>query len=194
MDFLIRETAGTQSYEITSKSTLQMKNTTGDLSLYKKHIAGRLVGISGVYVDDIIVTGSQEFRNFTARTNQAFDSKYACVGNVSFMGVQFQTDKKSKKIEMEKYISTIAFLEVPSDFKSFNSTRHKLAWVLHTRPDIACAVAKLRQITESQYDEVFHAKGKQRDSVLKSTRSNSPFPSLIWVPFMFERMQTPHMQ
>ena len=39
-----------------------MKSTTGDLSLYRKHIAERLIGFSGISVDAMIESGCLEFQ------------------------------------------------------------------------------------------------------------------------------------
>lgn len=44
--------------------------TTGDLSLYPKHIGKRLIGLSGVYVDDLIETGSPELKRFAENTSR----------------------------------------------------------------------------------------------------------------------------
>ena len=132
---------------------LSMKPTTGDLSLYVKHISGQLSGLSGVYVDDLIEAGSKEFSNFTKQTGQRFDAKARKLGNAKFMGMEFsQREGLDLSLSMREYISKLRHLPVPCSFEQFRSMRSKLLWTVNCRPDVACAIAKLSQITEKGFD------------------------------------------
>ena len=71
-----------------------MRPTTGDLSLYAKHIAGRLSELSGVYVDDLIEAESEEFSNFTKQTGQRVDAESREIGKAKFMGMEFNQKRQ----------------------------------------------------------------------------------------------------
>ncbi len=64
-----------------------MKSSTGDLSSYSKHIAECLIGISGIYVDDIIEAGNPDFQIFTKLTAERFCSKDRIMRDAKFMGM-----------------------------------------------------------------------------------------------------------
>lgn len=134
-----------------STSTLKMKPGTGDLSLYSKHIGERLMGVSGVYVDDLIETGSESFKRFTETTGKRFEAKSRVHGAGTFMGMQFiqSTEKNSIEVNMKRYIQNLNLIIVPGAFEEFRSLRENLAWVVNCRPDIACSVAKYGRLLET---------------------------------------------
>ena len=122
---------------------LAMKPTTGGLSLYAKHIAGQLSGLSGVYVDDLIEAGSKEFSNFTEQTGQRFDVKCRQIGRAKFMGMEFnQREGQGLNLSMQQYISKLQPLSIPCSFEEFRSMRSELLWTVNCRPDVACAISK----------------------------------------------------
>ena len=49
------------------------------------------------------------------------------------------------------YISRLKPLRPDSSFDEYRSVRAKLAWVVHSRPDIACAVSMAAQTTEKTF-------------------------------------------
>ena len=136
-----------------------MKLTTGDLSLYAKHIAGQLVGLSGVYIDDLIEAGTKEFSNYTKQTGQRFDAKTRKMGAAKFMGMEFsQREGQGFNVHIGEYISELRPLPKPCSFEKFRSMRSKLLWTVNFRPDVACAIAKLSQITEKDFDRDYDVK------------------------------------
>ncbi|PXF39448.1 hypothetical protein BWQ96_10859 [Gracilariopsis chorda] len=52
-----------------------MTQAVGDLSLFFKHINGQLAGLAGTYVDDSMLSGSDEFMKSTDVTSQRFEAK-----------------------------------------------------------------------------------------------------------------------
>lgn len=71
---------------------LGMRNTCGDLSLYYRRNKGKLVGLSGVVVDDTLQCGTEEFWDITSKTMDKFKSKDRKTIKVVFAGIQ--VDKK----------------------------------------------------------------------------------------------------
>jgi hypothetical protein len=56
---------------------LKMKHTKGDFSLFFKHVANRLVGLSGSFVDDLVRAGTLNFKTHSsAETQSRFDIKH----------------------------------------------------------------------------------------------------------------------
>ena len=56
------------------------------------------------------------------------------------------------KIHQPSFANRIRNLEPNSSFEKFRSKRQELSWLVHTRPDIACAVNKACQITEKTFN------------------------------------------
>ena len=63
----------------------------------------------------------------------------------------------------------IRILDKDTSFSVFRSVRTKLAWDVHTRPDIACAVSFLAQTTEKTFD---NESIKEMNKVIKHLRSS----------------------
>lgn len=78
------------------KENLKMEPLKGDQSLYCKHIAERLVGMSSVFVDDLLEAGYYDFQEFTECTGRRFDSLQRKYGSARFIGMEFDQAEKSK--------------------------------------------------------------------------------------------------
>ena len=57
---------------------LRMIPKIDDKSLYEKHICSRLEGNSGIYVNDVLETGSEAFMSFTEKTLERKEKNGAC--------------------------------------------------------------------------------------------------------------------
>ena len=134
-------------------SELEMTPTTTEPALFFKHHLGSLFGISGVYVDDMLRTGSDEFlTGATTATSGSFMCTPPSIGTASFAGVSFeQRSDRSVVANMHTYIQSLKFSY--GSFRHFASNRAKLAWAVHCRPDVCATVAKLAQLTERDYAE-----------------------------------------
>lgn len=62
------------------------------------------------------------------------------------------TDKSGRKVCQKKYTERLKFILKTSTFHEFRSLRARVAWLVHTRPDISCAVFFAAQITERIHD------------------------------------------
>ena len=136
---------------------LKMEQASGDFSLFFKRIANRLLGLSGTYVDNILRTGDRMFEKKSSEINgQTFDAKPSEIPPMHFVGMKISEQPENgsicRRIDQMKYIDRLKLLLKDTDFAGFRSMRAKLAWVVHSRPDIACAVAFASQITESTYN------------------------------------------
>lgn len=132
-------------------SDMQMEPLTTDPSLYFRRIGDRLVGLSGVYVDDLLRCGTPEFFQLSKATGNIFDSTPETRQKAKFAGVTIHQTQNVIEADMNEYI---AKLSVPTEqsWKSFISFRAKLAWLTYCRPDICANIAKLAQVTEKQFE------------------------------------------
>lgn len=148
---------------------LKMEQATGDFSLFFKRIAGKLTGISGTYVDDILRTGTKQFEEEATRTTgTSFDSKNPETPPLSFTGLRITENEDGRRLSQSAYISKLQLLPAAADFEMFRSTRAKLAWVVNSRPDIACAVAFASQVTSKTFEK--HSQ-KTLNKIIKYLRS-----------------------
>ena len=72
---------------------------------------------------------------------------------------------------MREYISKLRHLPVPCSFEKFRSNRSKLLWTLTCRPDVACAIAKLNQITEKVF--ALDSEAKLANKVIRHLQKKS---------------------
>ena len=130
---------------------LDMVNCTGDLSLFFRRDGDSLSGVTGVYVDDQIHAGSPKFEEESRLTEQRFQSKPREYDNFKFAGIQIERHEDKYLCHQEDYTQNLHELAKDSDFSSVRSRRHALAWLTHTRVDLAADVNLLAQVTEAMF-------------------------------------------
>jgi hypothetical protein len=132
---------------------LRTTQATADFSLFFKSLGGKLFGTSGAHVDDILQIGTPELRRQTiTNLGAAFDVKTPENLPFTFTGLKIsRNDDGSIAAEQGNYVATLYQLPLTTSCDAFRSRRQNLAWVCHTRPDIACAVSFTQQITEKKY-------------------------------------------
>ena len=159
---------------------LRMQQANGDFSLFMYHVGKKLSGLSGTYVDDILRTGDEKLkRNSMKTTKRAFESKSPRFNKFAFTGISLKGGKGLRELSQKEYINRLRYLQKSAKFEDFRSMRHKLAWTVHTRPDIACAVSKLAQVTERELTQSCIERANKIIKHLKSTPNISlKFPKL----------------
>lgn len=131
---------------------LCMSSCITDPALFFKTIDGQLRGVVGCYVDDTISTGDSDFQKESLLTGEKFESKPREEKNFKFAGMEIETISDSRfKIHQQSFAEQLTNLPNTATFSDFRSKRHQLAWLGHTRPDLACAVNLAAQVTENTY-------------------------------------------
>lgn len=102
-------------------------------------------------MDDGLHAGDAGFLQDCDKTQQKFKSRARELENFTFAGIQVATTPEGIRLHEEKYARTIKPLSVECTFREFRSCRQKLQWLVHTRPEIACAVNKATQVTEEAF-------------------------------------------
>ena len=116
----------------------------------------KLISISSSYVDDVLQSGTwKEKKQMQDEFRKVFDVKISDAKKFMYAGLECDTrDMNESRLSQRHYISRLHFLKKNSSFPEFSSLRAQLAWVVHTRPDIACAVSFAAQVTESMHNTV----------------------------------------
>ncbi len=85
---------------------IKMLPSDGDLILYSSHTGDRLIGLSGVYVDDTLQAGDRDFQEWTRRTSEKFDATPRQSWKGKFAGMDFgQSNYLSRvRFSMQRYI------------------------------------------------------------------------------------------
>jgi Reverse transcriptase (RNA-dependent DNA polymerase) len=134
-------------------TNLWMAQATGVFSSFFKRARGALIGMSGFYVDDVIRAGTPEFlASETRNTEAAFDTKAPAKGNFEFLGLRTSEANSVRTLSQAEYESHIKLLPAMADHSAHRSLRAQIAWVTHTRPDIACAVSQAAKVTQETFD------------------------------------------
>ena len=157
------------------QTELGMDSAVNDAALFFKTAGEELLGLCATYVDDALHAGDKEYSDMSKKTEKTFKCRPRERDNVQFAGVEIESKGEENKIHQKLYISKLIQLMANEDFAAFRSLRAQLAWVLQTRPDIACAVALLTQVTEAR----FHTDAKKYvtdvDTVVKHLQKTPYF-------------------
>lgn len=133
---------------------LQMDSLTTDSSLYYRAIGDRLLGLSGTYVNDLLRCGMNDFFHICEETGRVFDSTPETRKRAKFAGISISQEDDGIYSDMQEYTEKLRLPELSDQtWKTFQSFRAKLAWLIYCRPDICAMVAKSAQVTEKQFQE-----------------------------------------
>lgn len=136
------------------RKNLEMVPTFSDPALFFHSIKGEVQGIIGSYVDDTISTGNDDFVESSKTIEKTFESKPREYQNFKFAGMEIETREDGPfRIHQEQFAKRIETVPWNCSFSSFRSKRQELAWLVHTRPDLACAVNRAAQVTENSFSE-----------------------------------------
>jgi Reverse transcriptase (RNA-dependent DNA polymerase) len=132
---------------------LGMRKTKGEFSMFFKHVASRLVGLSSSYVDDLVRAGNLEFKEKSNEaTHSRFNVKPRIENNFTFTGIEVASDDQHRSLSQTGYIARLTAVSLTSTFNDMCTLRAKLAWTSHTRPDVSFAVSQLAQTTIHTFD------------------------------------------
>jgi hypothetical protein len=115
-----------------------MKELQSEPALYAKFKGDLLHGLTGIYVDDKISAGSDKYEAWTKREN-AYKTQPREFDQGSILGQQFSRDKNIGRLYLsqETYAQNLKPLLIGDVFTAYRSRRMEVAWLVHTRPDIA---------------------------------------------------------
>ena len=85
------------------KNDLKMSQTSLDISLFFKMISGKLAGMSGMYVDDGIHAGNDEFLKLCDKTEEKFKSKPREMRGFTFAWVRVETTNEGIELRQVTY-------------------------------------------------------------------------------------------
>lgn len=135
-------------------SNLRIRQSTGDFSLFYRRIANRLIALSGSYDDDLTQACPDKQNSTMLRSlRQQFDISVNDSNEIIVTGLKMDLRRKEiRSLSQRQYIARLSFLPGHSSFSQFRSTRARLAWVNHFRPDICCAMSFHAQNTATTFE------------------------------------------
>ena len=150
-----------------------MHPSVGDPALFYRHTDAQLHGLCATYVDDMLQAGDDLFQKETQKTGQKFEYRDLEPDNVVFAGLSISSIENTEyTIHQKNYCTTMKEVLGNCQFSDYRSLRARLAWATLCRPDIACAVAKAAQITESQFQEDANSHITSINAIVKHIHSN----------------------
>jgi hypothetical protein len=103
--------------------------------------------MSGVFVDNLIRSGTKEFETHSDMTPKKFDSHAKEFDSFKFCGIKVTSLMNSWfSLGQSEYIAKLQPLLESCNLSEFRSRRQHLEWTVHTRPDIACGVSLFSQV------------------------------------------------
>lgn len=140
------------------RDDLGMVPLVSDPALFiKQNAQSRLLGMTGAYVDDLLNGGGGDFQRVTEQTLKRFQAKQRKWDNAGFVGVRVSTVSQPTwhlAAGEQEYVDNLARLATDAPFMSSVSIRASLVWLAHTRPDIACGINQLAQVSEAAYGRI----------------------------------------
>lgn len=135
------------------KLDLGMKKTFGCLALFLKHVNNQLIWLAGIYVDDSLLAGTEEFKKINLKTGERFDSSTADLDFFTFSCISITRKPNTVLLQQQKQAQRMRYLPPTAKYWEFRSLIAKFVWLCHTRPEICCYVAQLAQCTDNQIGE-----------------------------------------
>lgn len=126
---------------------------TGDLAYFVTCVHGKLSGMIGTYVDDMIMAGDDEFQNESMVTGQVFKTKQSELDSFTLARITVKKEGKNYMLDQESYANRIHPLSSDCTAWMFRGRGHELAWLTPTRPDLCAAVGFLSQVREEKFDK-----------------------------------------
>jgi len=133
---------------------LRMQQADDDFSLFFHHVCKKPSGMSVTWLGDILRSGNTPCMKYSIEAiHSAFDAKDAIFNEFTFTGIRISGTKEHLKLSQGKYIAGLPCLEKEENYDQFRLCRHKLAWTIHTRPDVAYAVSNKENVTYVSYNQ-----------------------------------------
>lgn len=140
--------------------------TTTDGAFFYKIIAIQLAVLCVTRVIDCLHAGNQTY----SKQSQSIEKKIQCrdriFDEVQFGVINIRTFSNRFFIHQENYSKKIDSPPKYVNFAQYSSPRANLIWLLQTRPDIACAVAQSKQVTETRLTSNPSANRKLLNAIL----------------------------
>ena len=133
---------------------LRFKQATTDLALWLKTVGSKLVALAASYVDDVLLASTpQALAEFKRISTKRFDVDINSADALSYVGLQIVTAADGTRfVSQPKQISRLKLLPTTCSFTEYRSARASLAWLIQTRPDVACAISMSARITTSSFN------------------------------------------
>lgn len=152
-----------------------------DPALYINKDKGKLIGLSGTYVDDIMRVGNDQFRKLSKKTNDMFemaeDEEIPC----RFTGFKLERDNGIINLQQSEYLSKLNLMPEDATFADFASMRMRLAWLSHNRPECLFGISQLTQVTRGHFEENCRTIIRDTNKLIEFARENDisiSFPQL----------------
>lgn len=124
----------------------------GAMYCWKEGDDGEICGMTGTYVDDSLNAGTDKFQEHTKATSVRFESKERVFDDFDFYGLQIRTrDPDHFAISQPYYTRNLRLTPLDADFNTFKRDRALLAWLTHSRPDLACFANRAAQVSEKTF-------------------------------------------
>lgn len=147
-----------------------MKIMTGDLACFIKAVRGNLEEIIGSCVADTIGTGSEKFEKKIKLTERIFHSKSRSYDCFTFAEMKMFEKGHAFLLNQESYANKVQPLKRNCVFELVRASRHKLACLTHTRPDLCATVALLPRLNMEKLTRTHIQQLKNQSTRLSSGR------------------------
>lgn len=166
------------------KDDLKLKQMRSDAALRYLKNKDTLHGLCGSYVDDLLCTGDDTFKNEFSKTKAKFEMADNEDIPCEFGGFALDYNKENILIQHQShYLNKLNEIEKvdESSYSKFRSTRMKLGWLANTRPDCLFEISQLSQVTEEMFKKNPHDCVKRLNRTIRYARNNEVninFPKL----------------
>jgi hypothetical protein len=132
-------------------NVLGMNPTYGDVCLYIKVRDGKLIGLSGVYIDDLVQAGNKDFETSPMSWLEYLMPTRTYLAVSNFCGGQISVNDSTDgflSLGHPDHVSNLSSLSLNCTTKEFRSLHSNISWLSQSRPDIACAAGLLAQVVD----------------------------------------------
>lgn len=133
---------------------LLMEPTIRDAAMFFRKREGKVIGITGANVDDLLSAGTKEFESITNATLKTFESNLRVHKSFDFYGAQVRTMLMHLEVSQKYYAHNLMMIDTTVTFDvTFRKHRALFSWVTNTRLGLAYRCNNLSQVTAQTYSK-----------------------------------------
>lgn len=113
-----------------------MNEMEGDISCYLQKFQNGILGMTGFYGDESIITGKEEVMKLKDKTSERFDSRERVLGNFNVGGSQITANQDRYDMRPSDFRERIEIMDDITTYEKYRSKRPQLALLVNTVPHI----------------------------------------------------------
>lgn len=133
---------------------LEISTSHGEQSLFFLYDnKDNLTGLTFLYVDDTIGTGTENFLKLLTKIEESFKLRERSFNSFKFSGIFMEQTENKIIFHKNPYLHKLQHLTKDVTISDFSFSSEKSSWLTHTRPYLCCVSSISSQGTSQSFNE-----------------------------------------